>query len=138
MAALILGMNVAQAIRHGMVDESYFATQSDSIKSERDEGLFVSDDEDQGSVAAPFGSTTFNSQPSFGSNAFLSKPAENNEQKAGNVFAADYQGKSQLSGAAPSFTPQSSVGSTMVRLYSCSVVGEPCFRFDRLGSKQLD
>ena len=131
-------MNVAQAIQHGMIDESHFATQSDSIKSKRDEGLFVSDDEEQSSAAAPFGSTTSNSQPSFGSNAFLSKPVENNEQKAGNVFATDSQGKSQLSGAAPTFTPQSSVGSLMVRPYSRSVVEELCFHFDCLGSKQFD
>lgn len=110
-------MNIAQAVRHGMVNESHFTARSDSGKSERDEGLFVSDDEEQGSVTAPAGLISHSSQPSFGTDAFALKQGQNDEEQAGNMFMGSSQGKSQLSGAAHMFNPQASIGSTAVCLH---------------------
>jgi len=51
LVALILGMNVAQAARHGMIDESLLPANSlsgeTSTRSDEDESLFVSEDEGQ-------------------------------------------------------------------------------------------
>ncbi|KLJ09150.1 hypothetical protein EMPG_15427 [Blastomyces silverae] len=51
LAALILGMNVLQAARHGMIDQSLLqadsAFQQDSKRNVEGDGLFVSDDENE-------------------------------------------------------------------------------------------
>lgn len=111
MAAVILGMNVAQSIKNGMIDQS----RPVSISPEKDDSLFVSDDEEDKVVAPtesiiPFGSQATNTPI----NPFGVIKQQNTAPQVNNVFGS--QSGPRLSAAASTFTPQSSFGSTTVCL----------------------
>ncbi|KKZ68296.1 hypothetical protein EMCG_06052 [[Emmonsia] crescens] len=126
LVALILGMNVLQAARRGMIDDSLLqsdsAFQQDSKQNTEVDGLFVSDDEgegqtrdatdlqpDKGSIGTPKPTFSFPSveDPGPATNKFV-------QGTAGGSFSssvpATHQTSSpetaQLSAAAPAFTPQ--------------------------------
>ncbi|KAF3482511.1 uncharacterized protein GIQ15_05270 [Arthroderma uncinatum] len=111
LAAVILGMSVSQAIRHKMIDTSLLQNElyNQSVQAD-EEGLFVSDDENQQQQPAhavqpsPFETTdeplipsTFNT-PSFGG------PVSQFGQSS--PFGSPFN--SQLSPAASPFSPQNS------------------------------
>lgn len=117
LTAVILGMNVTQALKNGMIDESLPVSET----PEQDDSLFVSDNE-EGNVTpptitpSPFGSTPFGSRtPNAAPNPFGALKQQVETPQANNIFGS--QSSSRLSAAAPSFTPQSSIGSTAVRLH---------------------
>jgi hypothetical protein len=110
LVALILGMNVAQAVRQGMIVES-IASQPGSFQSEAEEPLFVSDDETQESAPAP----KFGSQFGASTNAF---GTQNNQLNATpqptGFFGLGSQANSHLSPTASPFNPLPSFASSTV------------------------
>lgn len=122
LTAVILGMNVAQAIKNGMIDESLPVSEA----PEQDDSLFVSDNEGDKVTpptmsASPFGSTPFGSQAANAApNPFGALKQQNDTPQANNIFGPP--SGSRLSAAAPSFTSQSSIRSTAV----CPHHGQDC------------
>ncbi|KAL1958980.1 hypothetical protein VTO42DRAFT_3221 [Malbranchea cinnamomea] len=111
LVALILGMNVAQAIKHGMINTSLFASEAVSEGFGKDESLFVSDDEEPDRASAPTeGSTLFGPALEAGmtenpSGALQQQQSTTEQPK--NIFCP--QSGSRLSATAPPFTPPTSL-----------------------------
>jgi hypothetical protein len=114
LVALILGMNVAQAVREGLIVES-IASEPGSVQYEAEEPLFVSDEETQESAPTPKVPTPFGSQFGASTNAFGSQNNQlNATPQSTGFFGLGSQAKSHLSPTASPFNPPHSFASPTV------------------------
>ncbi|PGH18261.1 hypothetical protein AJ79_00600 [Helicocarpus griseus UAMH5409] len=121
LVALILGMNVVQSARRGMIDESLLqsdsASQQDAKQNADADGLFVSDDEGQGQTSKQpkepttatsiFGKPTFSFPSVEDPGPFSDKPAGGSLFSGATTQQTSFPSPgSKLSPAAPVFTSQ--------------------------------